>query len=122
MRQLHKQANTVMIRGIISILFGLIAIFAPTIGLEIIILLFGAYAFADGVTAVVVGLRSPSFILFLEGIVGVLAGLYVLFMTQQAVLIFIFVVGIWAIVTGILEIIAAIELRKHIQNEVWMFF
>jgi uncharacterized membrane protein HdeD (DUF308 family) len=122
MRQLHKQANTIMIRGIISVVFGLIALFAPTIGLEIIVILFGAYAFADGVTAVVVGLSSPSFILFLEGVIGVIAGLYILFMTQQAVMVFIFIVGFWAIVSGMLEIVAALELRRHIQDEVWMFF
>jgi uncharacterized membrane protein HdeD (DUF308 family) len=122
MRQLHKQANTVMIRGVISVMFGLIAVFAPTIGLEIIILLFGAYAFADGLVTGVVGLRSPSFILFLEGLIGVIVGLYILFMTHQAVLVFIYMLGIWAIVTGLLELVAAFELRKHIQDEVWMLF
>lgn len=121
MRQLYKQANTIMIRGIIAVLFGLIALFAPTIGLQILVILFGAFAFADGLVAFVVGIRSSA-LLVIEGLVGILAGLYILFMTQQAVVVFLMVVGIWAIVTGILEIIAAIDLRKYIKNEVWMLF
>lgn len=122
MRQLHKQSNTIMIRGVISVLFGLIAIFAPAIGLEILLLLFGAYAFADGILAIVVGLRSPSLLLFVEGVVGMSVGLFILFMMQQAIMVFILVIGIWAILTGILEIIAAYELRKHIADDVWMLF
>lgn len=122
MKQLHKQATTLMVRGVIAVIFGIIALFAPTIGLQILVLLFGAYAFADGLSAFFVGIKTPSFIVLIEGIIGITAGLYILFMTQQAVSIFITVVAIWAIVTGILEIIAALELRKYIKNEMWMLF
>lgn len=122
MKQLHKQSGAILIRGIIAVIFGLIAIFAPGIGLQLIVLLFGAFSFVDGLAAFFVGFGSKSFILILEGIVGILVGLYVLFMTTQAILIFILLVGIWAIATGILEVIAAIELRKHIANEIWLMF
>lgn len=122
MRQLHRLSAALFVRGVIAVIFGVIAIFAPSIGLQILVLLFGAYAFADGINAFFIGIKAPSFIVLIEGIVGITAGLYILFMTHQAVVIFIMVVGIWAIITGILEIIAAVELRKHIANEVWMLF
>ncbi len=122
MKQLHKQSGAILIRGIISVIFGLIAIFAPGIGLQLIVLLFGAFSFVDGLAAFFVGIGSKSFVMILEGIVGILVGLYVLFMTAQAILIFLFLIGVWAIATGVLEVIAGIELRKHIANEIWLLF
>lgn len=122
MKQLHKQSGALLIRGIIAVLFGLIAIFAPQIGLPLIVLLFGAFSFVDGLAAFFVGLGTRSFVLILEGVVGVLVGLYILFMTAQAILIFLVLIGIWAIATGILEVIAGLELRKHIANEIWLLF
>jgi uncharacterized membrane protein HdeD (DUF308 family) len=122
MKQLHKQSGAILIRGIIAVIFGLIAIFAPGIGLQLIVLLFGAFSFVDGLAAFFVGMGSRSFILILEGLIGVLVGLYILFMTAQAILIFLFLIGIWAIATGLLEVIAGIELRKHVANEIWLLF
>lgn len=120
MRELHKHWVSILIRGIASLLFGLIAIFIPDYGLQIIVLFFGAYAFIDGITALAVGFPSKSMLFILEGIVGILAGLFVFFYTGTAIAIFIVVVALWAIITGIVEIIASIELRKYIVNETWL--
>ncbi len=117
MRQLHKQWSSILVRGIFAILFGLIAIMWPGIGLQVLVLLFGAYALIDGFIALFVGFPSKSFTLIIEGIIGILVGIYVFFFTIQAVEIFILVVGIWAVATGIFEIVAAVELRRHIKNE-----
>lgn len=122
MKELRKHSGALLIRGIIAVLFGLIAIFAPGIGLTLLVLLFGAFSFVDGLAAFFVGLGTKSFVMILEGVVGVLVGLYILFMTTQAILIFLILVGVWAIVTGILEVIAGLELRKHVANEIWLLF
>lgn len=120
MKELHKYSNSIKIRGIIAIIFGVIAFISPMFGLEILILFFGAFALLDGIVAFFVGFPTKSTALTVEGIVGVLVGLFVFFYTDQATLIFLTIVGIWAVITGALEIIAAVELRKHMKNEVWL--
>jgi uncharacterized membrane protein HdeD (DUF308 family) len=122
MRELHKHDKGILLRGIIAVIFGTIALFAPTLGFEIIILYFGAFALIDGIVAFIVGVSAKSSILILEGVVGILVGLYVFFFTAQAAAIFLLLISIWAIASGILEIIAGIELRKHIKNEIWLMF
>lgn len=111
-----------MTRGVIAILFGLTAIFMPGLTLQFLVLFFGAYIFFDGALILFVGFKLKSFILILEGIVGLLVGAYTFFYTTQAFMIFLMVVGIWAIITGILEVIASFELRKVIRDEIWLFF
>lgn len=120
MKQLHKQWASILIRGIFSALFGILAIFYPGIGLEVLVLVFGAYALVDGIIALVVGAGAKSWLLLLEGVLGIFVGAYVFFYTAQATLLFLLLVGIWALMTGILEIVAAIELRKIMKHEIWL--
>lgn len=111
-----------MVRGVIAILFGLTAIFMPGLTLQFLVLLFGAYIFFDGALILLVGFKLKSFLLALEGIIGLLVGAYTFFYTTQAFMIFLLVVGVWAIITGILEVIASFELRRTIRDEIWLFF
>lgn len=120
MDQLRKYWKGILVRGIIAIIFGLIALFYPAFGLELLVLYFGAFAFVDGLIAFFVGFSSKSAALILEGLVGVLVGLFIFFFTVQAAFFFIMLIGFWAILTGILEIIAAVELRKHMADELWL--
>jgi uncharacterized membrane protein HdeD (DUF308 family) len=122
MRELHRHWKGIVLRGIIAIIFGIIALFAPGLGFQILVLYFGAFALLDGITALYIGAHAKSGLLFFEGIIGMLVGLYVFFFTLQATLIFILLIGVWAIATGALEIIAGIELRRHILNEIWLLF
>ncbi len=112
------------LRGIFAILFGLAALAMPGITLAAIIWLFGAYAVADGVFAIVVGLRAVerhqrSWPLMLEGIVDIAAGVTAVTWPALTALLLLYLVSVWAMVTGILEIAAAIRLRRHIKSE-WM--
>ena len=120
MREFHKQWKGILVRGIVAILFGMLAIFAPGLGLQLIVLLFGAFAFVDGVVAFFVGLSTKSWLFMLEGLVGVLVGLFIFFNTVQAIVLFLLLIAIWAFVTGVIEIVAAIELRKYVANEIWL--
>lgn len=121
MKELHNQWKGILVRGIIAIIFGIIAIFSPALGLELLVLLFGAFALVDGIVAFFVGFSSKSWLFVLEGIVGILVGLFVFFNTVSAIVLFLLLIAIWAVVTGLVEIIAAVELRKHIANEIWLF-
>ena len=111
----------VSLRGLAGILFGIITFIAPGISLAALVLLFGAYAFADGVLAIVTAIRRRGNdrwgMLLLEGLVGVAAGVLTLLWPGITALALLYVIAAWALVTGGFEIAAAIRLRKVITGE-----
>jgi uncharacterized membrane protein HdeD (DUF308 family) len=68
-----------LIRGILAVLFGLMAFAWPALTLVTLVLLYGAFAFVDGLTAIWVGVRSRTWGLLFFGILGVVIGVYTLF-------------------------------------------
>ena len=110
------------LRGAIAILFGLAALLRPGIALQALILLFGAYALVDGVFSIVGvfgGTRggTPRWLLFVEGVAGILAGLIAFALPQLTAVLLLYLIAVWAIVTGIAEIAMAIRLRREIRGE-----
>jgi uncharacterized membrane protein HdeD (DUF308 family) len=110
------------IRGAIAIIFGLAALLRPDIALEALILLFGAYALVDGVFAIVGvfgGTRggTPRWLLLIEGIAGILAGLIAFVLPGLTAFVLLYLIAAWAVVTGIFEIASAIRLRQEIRGE-----
>jgi uncharacterized membrane protein HdeD (DUF308 family) len=110
------------LRGVAAIIFGLIAWIWPGLTLSVLVLLFAAYVFIDGVVALVAAVRGavgpgrwlPQLI---EGIVGVGAGIVAVVWPGLTALALLYVIAVWAMVTGVIEILAAIELRREIDNE-----
>ncbi len=110
------------VRGIIAIIFGVIALFWPIATLFALVLLFGAYALLDGIALLVLAFsirRTDRWWLALEGIVGIVAGLLTFVYPQITALVLIYLIAFWAITTGILEIVAAIRLRRVIEH-LWL--
>ena len=111
-----------LLRGIAAVLFGLGALFWPGLTLFVLIVLFGAYAVVDGLFGIVAGIRSSGgrrWLLVAEGTLGVLAGLIAFFWPGITAVVLLYVIAIWAVITGVLEIVAAISLRREIENE-WL--
>jgi len=113
-----------ILRGVLAILFGVIAFMWPGITWFSLVIMFGAYAMVDGVIAIVTGLQntkdSPRWWVFLlEGLVSVGAGVVAFMWPGLTAYILLIVIAAWAVVTGLLEIAAAIRLRREITNE-WM--
>ena len=116
---------TFIIRGVVAIAFGVLAFLAPTWGIAVLVALFGAWALIDGVTGLIGGIRSRGrdrswWLSILEGIVGIVAGVFAFLFPAQAAVALIFIIAAWAIITGVFEIVAAIRLREQIQGEFWL--
>jgi uncharacterized membrane protein HdeD (DUF308 family) len=113
----------VFLRGLAGIIFGLITFFEPGISLAALVLLFGAYALVDGVLSIATAVRRRGadrwWLLLVEGIAGVLAGLVTFFWPAITAIVLLYLIAAWALVTGVLEIAAAIRLRKAITGE-WL--
>lgn len=113
-----------LLRGIAAIAFGLLSLFWPVLTLLALVLMYGAYAFVDGVFAIVAAARGrggpmPRWWLALVGALGVFAGLATFFWPDITALVLIAIIGAWALVSGVFEIVGAIRLRKEIDNE-WL--
>jgi uncharacterized membrane protein HdeD (DUF308 family) len=111
------------LRGVIAVLFGILAFVMPGITLAALVLLWGAYALVDGVLALISAFRTSRdqrLGLVLEGIVGIAAGVVTLIWPAITALVLLYIIATWALLTGALEIWAAVRLRKVISNEWWL--
>jgi uncharacterized membrane protein HdeD (DUF308 family) len=120
---LAKNWWLLLLRGIAAIIFGVLAFVWPGLTLLTLILFYGAFALVDGVLAIVAaitgGAPGSRWWLAIVGLVGIAAGLLTFLMPGVSALVLLFFIAGWAIATGVLEIIGAIQLRKEIDNE-WM--
>ena len=114
----------VVLRGVCAILFGIFAWTWPGVTVAVLILMFGLYAFVDGVlslwAAVTGGTDRPWWALVLEGLVGLGAAAVAFFYPRISAIALLWLIAWWAIITGALEIVTAIRLRKEIQGELWL--
>ena len=116
---------TFIIRGLVAVAFGVLAFLAPAWGIAVLVALFGAWALVDGVTGLIGGIRSRGrdrswWLSILEGIVGIVAGVFAFLFPVQAAGALILIIAAWAIITGVFEIVAAIRLREQIKGEFWL--
>jgi uncharacterized membrane protein HdeD (DUF308 family) len=112
------------LRGAVAILLGLLAFTMPGITIAALVTLFGLYAFVDGVLAIMAAIRGVREHdrwgwMLLEGIVGIFVGVVAFFVPAGAAIALVWLVAVWAIVHGALEIGAAYRLRRIIADE-WM--
>jgi uncharacterized membrane protein HdeD (DUF308 family) len=114
-----------LLRGAIAVLFGIMVFVNPGISLASLVLVFGAFALADGVGNVVtaVGGRKEHeswWLLLLSGLAGIGIGLLTFFNPAITALALLFYISIWTIASGFLMIVAAVRLRKEIEGEFWL--
>ena len=115
---------SLVLRGLAGVAFGVLSFLAPGISLAALVLCFGAYAFIDGIFAIVMAFRKTERggrwgALLLQGIIGIAAGVATLFLPIVTALALVYLVATWAIITGVLEIVTAVRLRKVIEGE-WL--
>ena len=100
------------LRGALAIIVGLIALFFPGVTLAAFVLLFAAYLLVDGIFALIAGFRAASrhersWPLFLEGVADIAAGVIAFLWPAITLVVLVFVVGFWAIFSGVMMIAAA---------------
>ena len=116
---LSKHWWVIALRGLFAILFGILAFMLPGLTFRVLVLFFGAFALVDGIWAVVHGISQKWLTLFLEGLIGIAAGVFTFFWPGITAFVLIYIIAFWAVITGVLEIVTAIRLRKTITGE-WL--
>jgi uncharacterized membrane protein HdeD (DUF308 family) len=121
--QLAENWWVMALRGIFGILFGIIAVLMPGVTIATLVLLFAAYMVADGVCAIIAGVKAARQhgrwgALILEGVADLLAGTIAFFWPLITILAFVFLAGAWAVISGALLTWAAF--RLHLDHGRWL--
>jgi uncharacterized membrane protein HdeD (DUF308 family) len=112
------------LRGFAAVVFALLALMWPGLTLLVLVALFAVYALASGAVAIAGAVRNRSkdadwLVLLLMGVVSLGAGLIAAFRPGLAAVVLVLVMGANAIVTGVLEIVTAVRLRRILKHE-WL--
>lgn len=109
------------LRGVFAILFGLMAWIWPGMTLQVLTLIFAFYAFVDGIFTIYSAFsrsrQEQRGWLLVEGILETLAGIITFIWPAITVLALLYIIAAYAFITGILEIVFAIQMRRLINNE-----
>lgn len=119
MELLARRWHLVVLRGVVAVLFGVLAIVWPEITVLSLALLFGLYTLLDGITSIVMGIgrgTDRAYMITL-GVLGVVAGVIALVWPRITVIVLLVIIAVWAIFAGLMQIAAAIRLRKVVRNE-----
>jgi uncharacterized membrane protein HdeD (DUF308 family) len=121
---LARNWGLVALRGVASLVFGLLTLFYPALSLTVLVLFFGAYALVNGafvIAAAVANRRGqPRWMaLLVSGVLGILVGALTIWMPGVTALVLLYLIAAWAILTGVAEIAAGIRLRKVMTGE-WL--
>jgi len=124
LEHLGRNWGWIVLRGVAAVLFGVLAFVLPGITLAVLVIVWGAYALADGILSLIAAYRvrdqgKPFWSLVIVGLLGIAAGIVTFIWPGMTALLLLIFIAAWAIVMGIFQIIAAIRLRKEIQNE-WL--
>jgi uncharacterized membrane protein HdeD (DUF308 family) len=116
---------TLVLRGVLAIIFGVVTFLMPGVAIGALVLLFGAYVFVEGIFNIIAGLRAPKgyarwWTLLLEGVISVIAGLLAFFYPLATTVALLYLIAFWAIVTGVFEIATAIRLRRQMTSEIFL--
>ncbi|HWE50514.1 MAG TPA: HdeD family acid-resistance protein [Bryobacteraceae bacterium] len=112
------------VRGTVAVIFGLIAFFLPVVTILSLTILFGAYALIDGIVSLIAAVRSARhgehwWALLFEGIAGLAAAAITFVWPLITLVVLVYIIAAWALITGVLEIAAAFRLRHHVAGE-WL--
>jgi uncharacterized membrane protein HdeD (DUF308 family) len=107
------------------VVFGVVALIWPDITLRALVLLYGFYALVDGLLALAALLVGGRLVadrrgwLVVEGIAGIVAGVVSFLWPGITALVLLYLIAVWAIATGLLEVAVAIWLRRELRGE-WL--
>jgi uncharacterized membrane protein HdeD (DUF308 family) len=110
-----------MLRGAAALIFGAVALLEPSIALGSLILVFAVYLLIDGAFAILASIRAAThhgrwLWLLLEGLAGILVGIWALRLPAVAVTAWIWIMAGWAIISGALMLAAALGVHRGHGN------
>jgi len=111
------------LRGLCALIFGILALAWPEITVSVLVIFFGVFVLVSGIFSLVVAVspivRGERVLLILLGVLGIVMGAITLSWPEITVLVLLFLIAVWALVAGILDIVAAFQ-QKGRGSEKWL--
>ncbi|MGC2423622.1 MAG: HdeD family acid-resistance protein [Nitrospirota bacterium] len=112
-----------VVRGIVAIVFGVLAFVMPLVTLATLVFFIGAYLFVNGIFLAIsaIGSRKEKedwWLFLVEGLMSIGVGVVTYIVPGITAFVLVIYIAAWALATGVLEIVAAIRLRKVMKHEV----
>jgi uncharacterized membrane protein HdeD (DUF308 family) len=113
-----------LLRGIVALLIGLLALFVPGVAFASLVIFLGAFMFVDGILSIIAGISARKKVSGWEwyigsGIFGVLIGIITFINPFATAVALVYTAALWAIVVGLAEMAIAFRLRKDLTGEGW---
>ena len=119
----------ILVRGIIALIFGIVVLAWPTAALIIFAILFGIFVFVDGIFTLVAAINYKAgggrrVWLYVRAVAGIIVGLTIFLLPVVAIplliLILVYLIAAWALVTGVMELVYAFQANQDTAIR-WMF-
>jgi uncharacterized membrane protein HdeD (DUF308 family) len=130
-RNMHKilQENwwVITLRGIIGILFGLVALLLPGVTILSLVLIFAAYMLVDGAFSLAGALRAlnknkPWGWILLNGIISIIAAILAVLWPAITAVVFVLLVAAWSIIAGAMQLVAGYRTNQRARGRGWLIF
>ncbi|HEX6054579.1 MAG TPA: HdeD family acid-resistance protein [Intrasporangium sp.] len=113
----------VLLRGILAILFGIAVLAWPKATVVVFVVLFAVFSFLDGILDIVLGVQAKGergrWLIFLQGALAIIAGIIAVVWPSITAVVLLWLVALWAILSGVMEIAGSLELRRLGQPRWW---
>lgn len=106
-----------LLRGILAVLFGVLAFAMPEVTVGLLALLFGLFVLADGIVETGYAFSTRDWWMLIPGFLGIAAGFLSLYYLQITAFVLLLIIAVWAIARGIVDIVTAIQVRKQMTGE-----
>jgi uncharacterized membrane protein HdeD (DUF308 family) len=125
-RILEENWWVIALRGLVGILFGLVALFFPGVTILSLVLLFSAYMLVDGAFSIAGAIRSSrherwGWMLF-NGIWSILTAVAAFLWPGLTAIVFVLILAAWSLVSGVLMLMAAFRMRSGARARGWLIF
>lgn len=108
----NKAWGAILLRGIVAIIFAMLAFFWTGLSLEMLIIILGIYLLLEALlsfiaTGVLAKEHGKWWLMLLNGLFSLIVAILVFSYPGITLLILVYLVGIWALITGLVEFIAS---------------
>jgi uncharacterized membrane protein HdeD (DUF308 family) len=115
-----------LLRGLLAIAFGVVALIIPNTMLTTLVLIFGAFVMVDGFITIASALKTQDenshwWVSLLEGALGVLVGGFALFAPDFTRIALILTIGVWAVAAGMLRLFVGVKMRRAVRDVLGMY-
>lgn len=113
-----------LLRGLFAVVFGILALIWPEITLITLMFLFGVFVLLEGLLNLLIGIASSEtnrrwWMTLVEGVLGIVIAILTFVYPNLTAVVLLYFIAAWGLITGVLEFLAAIRLRRLIENE-WL--